>query len=200
MSGRVLGPNAYEVFTTPRRLADGRTTGYGCGIETSSNRAGDTVLRHSGRDSGFVSYSVLLPRTRSAVVVLSNRDDSAPWDLADTIVALLNKAHRPPALIIEGPPAEAVARKIFADPQSARVDRRRFGNDFNIFLTDAKVRAAGARLRSLGAPTTVEVADTHERGGMEATTLRFAFSKLKLEVVMFRSVEGKVQQFLIYDR
>jgi D-alanyl-D-alanine carboxypeptidase len=172
-------------------------TTYGCGIETSV-RGGEPVLQHGGGDSGFVAHSVLVPRTQSAVVVLSNRDDAAPRQLVNDIVGLLNKEHRPPPLKVIGPSAEAVARDIFAKMQSGRVDRSQFGQDFNVFLTDAKVQGASARLRPLGAPTDVDVEGTQERGGMEEATVHLTFGTVELRAVMFRSVDGKVQQFLIF--
>jgi len=198
MSGNVLGPVPYKTLTTPRRLADGRLTSYGCGIGTGT-WGGEEVLEHGGGSSGFVSYNVLIPRTRSAVVVLSNRDDADPERLASEIVPLLNKTHRPSPLHVAGPDAKAVAGELFAKIQSGQVDRGRFGPDFNAFLTDEKLQRASARLRPLGVPTKVDVEGTHERGGMEQATVRFTFGTTKVKVVMFRSVDGKVQQFLIYD-
>ncbi len=197
MSGKVLAPATYKLFSTPRRLADGRVTTYACGIGTSTNRAGDEVLSHGGGDSGFRGAEWMLPRTRSAVVVLSNRDDADPWALLTDIVTLLNKEHVPPPLKVAGPPAEDVARDLFAAMQSGQVDRTRLGEDFNVFLTDAKLQGAAARLRPLGTPTAVRVEGAHERGGMEACTVHFTFPTTKLDAVMYRSVDGKVQQFLI---
>ncbi len=197
MSGKVLAPATYKLFSTPRRLADGRVTTYACGIGASANRAGDEILSHGGGDAGFRAAEWMLPRTRSAVVVLSNRDDADPWALVADIVALLNEEHRPPSLKVAGPPAAEVARDVFAAMQSGQIDRARLGEDFNAFLTDAKLQGAAARLRPLGPPSGVHVEDTHERGGMEATTVHFTFSTAKLDAVMYRSVDGKVQQFLI---
>jgi D-alanyl-D-alanine carboxypeptidase len=197
MSGEVLGPADFKTFTTARRLADGRMTAYGCGIGTTVTRSGETVLRHSGQSPGFVAYSVLLPRTKSAVVALSNRDDAPPWDLVNELVALISKEHRPAPPNIAGASAREVARDIFAQLQSGHVDRNRLGDDFNAFLADPKLRGAGERLRALGEPSAVDVEDTQERGGMEEATVRFTFGAAKLEATMFRSVDGKVQQFLI---
>jgi CubicO group peptidase (beta-lactamase class C family) len=196
MSGRVLGPEAYKVFTTPRRLTNGRTTGYGCGI-FSSIKGGEQVLLHDGMDAGFAGLSYMLPRTRSAVVILSNRDDAPPWDLVTEIVGLLNAQHRA-SLKVEGPSTADVAKEVFAALQAGRVERSRFGDDYNFFLTDAKLQAASSRLRALGAPTQVDVESKAERGGMEQATLRFTFGAMKFRAMMFRSVDGKVQQFLIY--
>jgi CubicO group peptidase (beta-lactamase class C family) len=198
MSGKVLGPEAYKVFTTPRRLADGRTTNYGCGI-FSSVKGGELILQHDGMDSGFAALNYMVPRTRSAVVILSNRDDAPPWDLVTEIAALLNAEHRP-SVKVEGPSTIEVAKKVFAAIQAGRVERSRFGDDFNFFLTDAKLKAASSRLGPLGAPTQVDVEAKVERGGMEQANLRFTFGTTKFRAIMLRSVDGKVQQFLIYNR
>jgi D-alanyl-D-alanine carboxypeptidase len=197
MSGKVLAPATQKVFSTPRRLADGRVTTYACGIGTSTNRWGDEVLAHGGGDSGFRGAEWMLPRTRSAVVVLSNRDDVDPWALVTDIVTLLNKVHVPPPLKVAGPPAEDVARDLFAAIQSGRIDRSRLGEDFDVFLTDGKLQGAAARLRRLGTPTGIRVEGAHERGGMEACTVHFTFATTKLGAVMYRSADGKVQQFMI---
>jgi len=198
MSGKVLGPEAYRVFSTPRTLADGRPTTYGCGIARRVNQSGETVLRHGGADSGFVAFSVLVPRTRSAVVALSNRDDADPRGLVNDVVALLDAEHRPPLPNVEGPPAADVARAVFGQLQSGHVDRSRLGDDFNVFLTEAKVQGASARLGPLGAPTSVVIDETHERGGMEVATVSLSFAGAKLQAAMFRSADGKVQEFLIH--
>ena len=197
MSGKVLAPEAYKLFGAPRTLADGRTTVFGCGIINGS-RGGEQLLQHGGADSGFRGKSVLVPRTRSAVVVLANRDDSAPRDLVNEIVALINKAYQPPPLKVEGLSVTDAAREMFLAMQAGRVDRGRLGDDFNFFLTDAKLQAASTRLRPLGAPAKIELVTSQERGGMEQSTLRLSFGDgTKLEAYMFRSVDGKVQQFLI---
>ena len=87
---------------------------------------------------------------------------------------------------------------VFAQLQSGRVDRSRLGDDFNAFLTDAKVQGASARLGPLGPPTSVLVDEVSERGGMEVVTVSFSFAAAKLQAAMFRSVDGKVQEFLIH--
>jgi CubicO group peptidase (beta-lactamase class C family) len=200
MSGKVLGPEAYRIFSTPRTLADGRPTTYGCGIVMRVSPSGETVLRHSGADSGFVAYSVLVPRTRSAVVALSNRDDVDPRGLVNDVLTLLDAEHRPRPPIVAGPSSADVARVVFAQLQSGRVDRSLLGDDFNAFLTDAKVKGASARLGALGAPTNVVVDDTSERGGMEVATVTFSFAEAKIQATMFRSVDGRVQEFLVHKR
>ncbi len=189
---RELAPSA------PRILADGRPTTYGCGIVMRATPSGETVLRHSGADSSFVAYSVLVPRMRSAVVALSNREDADPRALVNEILALLDAEHRPPLPNVAGPSGADVAAAVFAQLQSGRVDRSRLGGDFNVFLTDSKVQGAKARLGPLGVPTSVVINEMSERGGMEVATVTFSFPGSKLQATMFRSVDGKVQEFLIH--
>ncbi len=155
-------------------------------------------MQHGGRDSGFVGWNYLVPRTRSAVIVLSNREDALPWDIVTGIASLINQEHRPPPLKVAGPPAEQVAKELFAQMQSGQVDRSRLGDELNFFLTDAKIQAASARLRPFGVPTRLELeGSAQERGGMEESTVQIFFGKTKLEAAMTRTVEGKVEQFTI---
>jgi CubicO group peptidase (beta-lactamase class C family) len=196
MGGKVLDARAYETLTTPRTLSDGRVTGYGCGIGVDT-RNGERVLSHDGGQAGFVSYAVMVPRTKTVVVALSNRDDAGPWGLVDDLVSLLLEDHRPPPPTIPGAPLKQVASEVFAMLQSGNVDRTRLSDDFNDFLTDEKVKGAVARLGPLGTPTDVSVRDVHERGGMEQSSVRFTFPTVRLRASVFRSTDGKVQQFLI---
>jgi hypothetical protein len=142
----------------------------------------------------------MIPRTRSAVVAFSNRDDATPYDLVDGIVALLGKTHRPAPPKVAGSPAKEVAAELFSQLQAGHVDRARYGDDFNAFLTDAMIHAASAHLGPLGAPTDVEVVEARERGGMELTKVDFTFATAKLQAVMYRNVDGHVEQFLVNKR
>jgi CubicO group peptidase (beta-lactamase class C family) len=194
--GKVLSPGAFATFRAPQHLSDGRVSMYGCGVYVST-KGGEELLQHSGRDAGFSGWSALLPRTRSSVVVLSNRDDVSPVDLGMEIVALLNKSHRAAPLKVDGPPTVDAARDVFASMQSGHVDRARLGDDFNVFLTDVRLADFASRLGPLGAPREVRVEWLQERGGMESTSLRLTFATTTLTALMFRSRDGKVQQFLV---
>ena len=54
-----------------------------------------------------------------------------------------------------------------------------------------------ARLKELGEPVDVAVQNVAERGGMEASRVRFTFKSGVVEANMFRSPDGKIQQFLL---
>jgi hypothetical protein len=71
------------------------------------------------------------------------------------------------------------------------------GEEFSEYLTEVRVRAAAARLGPLGEPGAVQVVTTEERGGMEVSILRLTFTRQTLSAVLYRSTDGKVQEFLI---
>ncbi|MBO0698972.1 MAG: beta-lactamase family protein, partial [Zavarzinella sp.] len=73
IGGKVLKPESYKLMTTPRELSDGRTRDYGCGIGVVRRR-GELILRHSGAVSGFHAFNSVIPRTRSAMVLMSNSE------------------------------------------------------------------------------------------------------------------------------
>src|SRR5438046_3036877 len=75
LDNRLLSPASFHTLSTAQRLTDGRSSGYGCG-EGVNDRGQAVVLSHGGATSGFVAQNTVIPRTRSAVVLLSNSDYS----------------------------------------------------------------------------------------------------------------------------
>jgi D-alanyl-D-alanine carboxypeptidase len=200
VSGRVLAPKWYLLMTTARRLADGRTTRYGCGIGVGTAPDGETILQHGGAVSGFVASNLIVPGTRSAVVVLLNSEGSAGMRAIESLLvpAVLPERRNVPK--VSGPPAAEAARTFFAGLQKGEVDRSRLGAEYNWFLTAERVKEAARALAPLGAPTAVQVRSLGERGGMETSAIVFTFGKTKVMVDMFRSTDGKIQQFLLWKQ
>jgi hypothetical protein len=81
--------------------------------------------------------------------------------------------------------------------QDGKVDRTLLGAEFDWFLTGKKLQGASERLKSYGEPTKVDVESTSERGGMEVSRTRFTFAKGVLRGTMYRTPDGKVQQFFV---
>lgn len=210
MDGKVLKPESLEVMTTSRTLKDGQLTGYGTGQGVREVN-GVKVLSHGGAVSGFIAQNTLIPSTRSAVVVLSNCESSAGIGAVDNkMISMLlpprqetSEAQAPKrrtpttAPEISGPSALDAARTIFHQLQTGRVDRGTLGEEFSYFLTPAKVRGASQRLKAYGEPTDIQILGTSERGGMEVAGIRFTFKSGVLGGVMYRTPDGKIQEFLI---
>src|SRR5262245_52940447 len=200
ISGKVLKPDSYRLMTAARELNDGRTRDYGCGIGVG-RRSGEVVLRHSGAVSGFLTYNAVLPRTRSAIALMCNCDHLDAGGLYESIFDLLLKATPPAAADVpkvRGPIAKEAALDMLHQLQSGDVNRDNLGEEYSHYLTGDRVRGAKERLGPLGEPDSVELDPAYERGGMEVVTVHFTFKKLKVKAMMYRTPDGKMQQFLLY--
>ena len=197
VGGKVLKPESFKLMTTPRKLADGSSAGYGCGLSVST-RNGTTVLSHNGAVAGFYALNTMIPATRSAVVLFSNLDS---YDAVNAVYRRLMASLLPPpepaGPVIAGPPAAEAARLMFRSLQQGQVDRALLGEEYSYFLTDAKIRSAAARLKPYAEPTKVEVESVSERGGMEVARTRLIFASGMLKGLMYRTPDGKIQQFFV---
>jgi len=194
MDGKLLKPESYQLLTTPGALKDGRTTDYGCGLAVQ-RRQGWTVLAHNGAVSGFAAASSFVPAARSSVVLLANTEFGI-GDLQARILSLLLQSKRDLPRIA-GLGAVEAARDFFTRLQTGRIDRTQLGEEFSHFMDAEKTRAAAARLRTLGKPVAVEAENLSERGGMEVANIRFKFKSKTVRGLMYRSTDGRIQQFLV---
>jgi CubicO group peptidase (beta-lactamase class C family) len=214
VGGRVLKPESLKLMTTPRKLADGSSAGYGCGLAVST-RNGTTLLAHNGAVAGFYALNTAIPATGSAMALFSNLDsyDAVNAVYRRLVASLLPPpkspaaegaaASRKPATRepagpdVAGPPAAEAARLMFGSLQQGRVDRALLGEEYSHFLTDEKIRGAAARLKPYGDPTKVDVESLSERGGMEVARTRLTFASGALKGLMYRTPDGRIQQFFV---
>jgi D-alanyl-D-alanine carboxypeptidase len=216
MEGRVLKPESYTLMTSPRKLADGSMSNYGCGLAVGK-RGDQPVLGHNGAVAGFYALNNMFPQTKSAVVMLSNFDSyDAVNRVYSAVVSSLVPVPEPPVQktasekppekpappegvpSIAGPAAPEAARLLFIALQTGKVDRAQLGDEYSYFLSDGKIRGASARLTPFGAPTKVDTLNVSERGGMEVARTRLTFADGRtLTGLMYRTPDGKVQQFFV---
>ena len=193
MEGKLLSPRSYQMLTGARRLSDGRSTGYGCGLSVN-DRGNAIVLSHGGAVSGFSALNAFVPATRSAVALLTNQDFGDLGPLANVIVRKLIPQMSVPA--ITGPPPLAAAQAFLAGFQRGQVDRATLGDDFSAYLPPE--RLAAARRSMAGRITDLAVGGTSERGGMEVADLSFKVGGRPATALMYRTPDGKIQEFLVY--
>jgi D-alanyl-D-alanine carboxypeptidase len=199
MEGRILKPESFRLMTTPRTLKNGQTTGYGCGLNVRQIDR-ETVLTHGGAVSGFLSFNALVPRTRSAVIILTNTEHLPVDSLYSTILRLLLDDHKkegsPHVPKVNGPSPKEAALDFLHQMQAGKVDRHKLGEEFGLFVTDERLQAAAPRLKALGEPEKVEVMSVSERGGMEVASIHFKFKTAELGGLLYRTPDGKIQQLL----
>ncbi len=212
IEGKVLNPESYKLMTTSRKLADGRLTDYGCGLHVWE-RNSETVLSHAGACNGFFALNTIIPSRKAAVIILSNFAtrgvlDSINRQILGTLLPAVPPAgqvqapkkespYEPDLPKIAGPSALNETKAFFRRLQTATVDRSELGEEFSYFLTDSKIQGAAARLKTFGNPTSVEVTSIHERGGMEVSRCQLKFQSGVLLTLMYRTPDGKIQQFLV---
>jgi len=196
MTGKVLKPASYALMTQTRLLTDGRISWYGCGLSVAY-RNGRQVFSHGGAVAGFVASNTAVPSTRSAAVLLSNLDSGEVSGIYGKLVEAILPVPAVNAPVIAGPPAVEAHKLMLAAYQAGKVDRALLGEEFNWWLTDAKLQAASLKLKPYGEPTKADLESQNERGGMEVSVVRFTFASGVLRGLMYRTPDGKIQQFFV---
>ena len=197
LDNKLLNAASFATLTTPRTLSDGRSTGYGCGMSTQLT--GDAVvLSHGGAVAGSVATNIIIPITRSAIVVLSNADFAATGEIVDALLPKLTPHVDAPK--IAGLSALDAAKAFLTSVERGTVDRSTLGDDFNALLTTEHLAADRASLAKFGKVTDVQVLRTRERGGMEVAIVQFMVGKTPSRSAMYRTPDGKIQQLLINRR
>jgi CubicO group peptidase (beta-lactamase class C family) len=190
----LISPASYAVLTTPQRLTDGRSSGYGCG-EGISDRGNAVTFSHGGAVSGFVAQNTIIPGSRSALVVLSNSDFSPVGELNQVLLSkLMPKTGDIPT--VSGLTALDAAKKFLTDLEQGRVDRSTISPDFDAYLTPEKIAAAQRSLNGLGPISNIRVSGLRERGGMEVAIVQFNVGSTAAQGLMYRTPDGKLEEFL----
>ena len=99
--------------------------------------------------------------------------------------------------MIAGAQPRETALALFHQLQAGAVDRAALGEAYSHFLSEDKLKEAAPRLAALGEPTAVVVERLAERGGMEVAVLKFSFADSSARASLYRTPDGKVQQFLL---
>jgi CubicO group peptidase (beta-lactamase class C family) len=199
MEGKVLSPAAFATMSTPRRLSDGRTSGYGCG-QSIRDRGPVLVLQHGGAVSGFGARNALIPASRSAVAVMANAD----WAggvldaIESAVLARLMPAADAPT--VAGAPPKDVALALLDQIRKGDVDRAQLGAEYDAFLTPARLAVMRDSLIAAGPVSDVQPGPIRERGGMEVSSLTLKVGTTPASTLMYRTPDGKVQEFLFSRR
>ena len=199
MDGKVLSPASWALMTTPQTLTDGRSSGYGCG-QSIRDRGPVLVLQHGGGVSGFGSRNAFIPASRSGVAVIANAD----WAggvldaIESAVLAVLMPVADAPVVV--GPHATEMAVQLLAQIRAGAVDRGLLGDEYSAFLTPARLAVMAQSLVAAGEVSEVVPGAIRERGGMEVSSVRLLLGTTPATTLMYRTPDGKVQEFLFNRR
>jgi len=196
MDGKILSEASWRAMATPGRLADGRATNYGCG-QFVRDRDAALVLTHEGIVAGFNAWNAIVPATRSGVVLLANADFGVSRPLREAILAKLLPQTDEEIPAVKGLPAKEAATALLRQLREGKVDRNTLGEEYDAWLTPERIASA---FPEKGEVSELEVVDAYERGGMEVAKLRFRIGSVPAEALMYRTPDGKIQEFLFYRR
>ena len=150
----LLTAESYDEMFREVTLKDGKPTGYGLGVSVAV-KDGHKRIEHSGEVSGFVSENIVLPDTRTAIVVLTNQDaNPAAGTIGNDIAEAIGAKT----------PAETRTLSILNGLQNGQIDRSQFTTLCNNYFTAEAVSDFAGSLRLLGEPLSVTQEHEAHRG------------------------------------
>jgi CubicO group peptidase (beta-lactamase class C family) len=186
MDRSLLKAASYDVFYTPIKLTSGRDTYYSAGLGVRG--VGDRLtLSHGGGGSGFLSSNIMWPAQKVAIAAFTNSD----WSTPDEVTA------RVAFVVVKPTAAEARARAVFHDFQDGKIDRGRFTDNANAYLTSAVLADQKAGLAAFGPARIFQLRGEQTRGGLNTRTWRILTAKGALNAVERAYPDGKIEQFMI---
>jgi CubicO group peptidase (beta-lactamase class C family) len=124
MAGKVVSPASLALMVGPEKLADGKSTDYGFGLET--RRVADRpVIQHGGAINGFSTQQLWFPADSLRVVIFANTERTNVDWLAGTLSSAVFgrplSPRRPPLVPL------------------AAADRVMYEGSYDIYLPDGKI-------------------------------------------------------------
>ena len=90
--------------------------------------------------------------------------------------------------------------QLLAQIRAGQVDRGRLGDEYSAFLTPARLAEMSRSLIAAGEVGDVVPGPIRERGGMEVSSVRLVLGTTPATTLMYRTPDGKVQEFLFNRR
>jgi len=188
----LMKPASYHTQQTTILLADGRSTGYGLGVNVGSFQ-GHRLIAHNGEVSGFSTQNMIFPDDRIAIVVFANLfATDAQAAVAGRIATLLFSETDQAT-----EKAVAQAKAIFMGLEKGQLDRSLFTSNANAWFTDVAIRDFQSSLASCGTVTDIRQTSTSLRGGMTYRGYAVRCGPKSYGVSTFIMPDGKLEQYIV---
>ncbi len=194
----LLSAESYKEMETPYILKNGKSSGYGLGIDIRFI-GGQRVDEHSGEVGGFVSENMVFPDARAAIAVLTNQEASAAaTEIAQEIVPVVLGAGSNSQISDTAALFAPRLKEVLTGLQKGEIDRSLFTPDCNAYFSPEARAAFQSSLAPLGTITSVVRNRTALRGGMTFGGYRVEFSNgTALDVTVYLTSAGKIEQLLV---
>lgn len=183
----------------PVLRADGRTNGYGLGVQNHYARERH-VIDHGGEAVGFLTQNTIYPDTKDAIIVFTNADFSGATDTLTEGIEKIALNSPEPALSGEGDRLADV-HAVYAMLAGGAIDRSRFTPNLNFYFDQTVLSDYRASLGPLGAPTSIEaLRGPRLRGGFVNRNFKIHYAghpDLTLVTYAEPGANGRWEQYMI---
>jgi hypothetical protein len=194
----ILSPEDWAEQEREVRLTDGSGTHYGLGGSVGE-RNGLKEISHGGEAVGFLSENVVIPEKRFAVVALVNADfGRAQNAITDGITDLLYPP--PPAVVPPADPRDTLARKVYDQLRSGKLDRSLLTVDANYYFAAVATADYRDSLGPLGEPTGFALLGKPRlRGGFVNRNYAIRYGDRRLLAITYAEPgdNGRFEQFIV---
>ena len=195
----VISARDWAEQETPVLRTDGRTNGYGLGVQNHYARERH-IIDHGGEAVGFLTQNTVYPDTRDAIIVFTNADYSGA---TDTLTAGIEK------IVLDSPEAALTGegdrlgdvRAVYDALVSGKPDRTKFTGNLNGYFDATVLGDYRSSLAPLGPPTAITInRPPRLRGGFvnRNYTIHYAGGKnLTLVTYAEPGASGQFEQYMI---
>ena len=182
---------------TPVIRTDGRTNGYGLGVQNRYSRERH-IIDHGGEAVGFLTQNTVYPDTKDAIIVFTNADFSGA---TGTLTAGLEKIllNSPDAKLTGEGDRLADVKALYAGLTKGHVDRTKLTSHLSEYFDATVLGDYRKSLATLGAPKIEALGPPRLRGGFVNRNFSIAYPKKTLTLVTYAEpgTDGRFEQFLV---
>jgi CubicO group peptidase (beta-lactamase class C family) len=190
---RILSAKSYGEFTEDVKLADGKPTHYGLGVQVGEFHETPQIM-HSGEVSGFLAMNRVCPAKGIAVTVLSNEDGvNLIGPLSEQLALMMLQ----PGQSAENEKVDGQIRGILDGLRAGQVDRGLFTPDANSYFSQTSLEDYRRSLEPLGPLKFLIRQSTQQRGGMTHLNYRAQYERKTVTLNIYRLPSGKFEQFMV---